>query len=117
MTAQTLSRRAEDDLLDKIDRRDVIIGIIGLGYVGMPLAAQFARGGYRVLGFEVSEAVVDGVNAGVTHIKDVDADEFSDRVRAGLISATTDMSQLASCDAISVCVPTPLGKSRDPDVR
>ena len=116
MTVQTLKRRAEDDLRQQIDRRDVVVGIIGLGYVGMPLAAQFARRGYRVLGFDVSTAVVDGVNAGTTHIKDVDADEFADQVRAGLISATADMSQLATCDAISVCVPTPLGKTRDPDV-
>src|SRR5687767_2864552 len=101
-------RRAEDELRGKIERRDVLVGIIGLGYVGLPLALQLANSGYRVLGFDVSRAVVDGINAGKTHIKDVEPTQFAERVGAGLITATTDMSRLSECDAISICVPTPL---------
>ena len=109
-------RRAEDELLRKIREHKITCGIIGLGYVGLPLAVQLGRSGYRVLGFDVSRDVVAGINAGTSHIKDVESAELSALTRSGKISATTDFSRLAECDAISVCVPTPLSKTRDPDV-
>jgi UDP-N-acetyl-D-glucosamine dehydrogenase len=109
-------RRAEDELLRKIEQREVVCGIIGLGYVGLPLAVQLAKSGYSVLGFDVSEAVATAINQGQSHIKDVEDDDLAPLVEAGAIVATTDMSRLSECDAISVCVPTPLSKTRDPDV-
>ena len=115
-TQQTKNRRAEDELLRRIRSRDVTCGIIGLGYVGLPLAVQLAESGFPVLGFDVSEGVVQGVNGGTSHIKDVDSAELAPLVEQGKIAATTDMSRLAECDTICVCVPTPLSKTRDPDV-
>ncbi len=94
----------------------VTFGVIGLGYVGLPLSVEAGRSGLKVIGFDVNEAVVTGVNAGRSHIQDLtDADVASLREH-GLLEATTDMSRLAECDAVSICVPTPLSKTRDPDV-
>ena len=109
-------RRVEDDLLQRIRERETTCGVIGLGYVGLPLAMQLGRSGFRVLGFDVSESVAASVNAGVSHIKDVESVELAELVRGGWITATTDMKRLSECDAISICVPTPLSKTRDPDV-
>jgi UDP-N-acetyl-D-glucosamine dehydrogenase len=91
-------------------------GVIGLGYVGLPLSVEAARSGLRVIGFDVSEAVVAGVNAGRSHIQDLTDDDVASLRAEGLLEATTDMARLAECDAISICVPTPLSKTRDPDV-
>ena len=93
-----------------------ILGVIGLGYVGLPLAVEAGKGGYRVLGFDVNAAVADSVNAGTSHIQDVPGEEVAELRSAGLLEATTDMSRLAECDIVSICVPTPLSKTRDPDV-
>ncbi len=94
----------------------VTFGVIGLGYVGLPLSVEAGRSGLKVIGFDVNEEVVAGVNAGRSHIQDLtDADVASLREQ-GLLEATTDMSRLAECDAVSICVPTPLSKTRDPDV-
>ncbi len=94
----------------------VTFGVIGLGYVGLPLSVEAGRSGLKVIGFDVNEEVVAGVNAGRSHIQDLtDADVGSLREQ-GLLEATTDMSRLAECDAVSICVPTPLSKTRDPDV-
>jgi UDP-N-acetyl-D-glucosamine dehydrogenase len=91
-------------------------GVIGLGYVGLPLSVEAARSGLRVIGFDVNEAVVAGVNAGRSHIQDLTDDDVASLRAEGLLEATTDMARLAECDAISICVPTPLSKTRDPDV-
>ncbi|MBT7692572.1 MAG: UDP-N-acetyl-D-glucosamine dehydrogenase, partial [Gemmatimonadales bacterium] len=92
-------------------------GVIGLGYVGLPLSVESASSGdLRVIGFDVNQGVVDGVNAGRSHIQDLTDAQVGDLVSAGKLEATTDMSRLAECDAISICVPTPLSKTRDPDV-
>ena len=116
MSEQARFRRAEDELLRKIREQEIVCGIIGLGYVGLPLAVQLAKSGFRVLGFDVTEDVVGGVNAGISHIRDIASSELAGLVDEGRITATRDMSKLAECDAISVCVPTPLSKTRDPDV-
>jgi len=97
-------------------KKSSTLGVLGLGYVGLPLALEMARSGYRVLGFDVSQRVVDLVNRGESHIQDVPSETLSALVGEGLISATTDLGRLGECDAISVCVPTPLNKIKDPDL-
>ena len=92
-------------------------GVIGLGYVGLPLSVEAVRGGgLKVIGFDVNQGVVDSINAGRSHIQDITDAEVAGLRHQGLLEATTDMSRLAECDAISICVPTPLSKTRDPDV-
>jgi len=93
-----------------------VLGIIGLGYVGLPLALEAAGAGLKVLGFDVKASVVDSVNAGRSHIQDVSDRDVAGWVDSGLLVATTDMSRLSECDAVSICVPTPLSKTGDPDI-
>jgi UDP-N-acetyl-D-glucosamine dehydrogenase len=104
------------ELIVKAERRDVLFGIVGLGYVGLPLAVELANSGYTVLGFDISPRVVEGLNAGRSHVKDVTDAQLRAVVSAGRFSATTDGTALARCDAVSICVPTPLSKFKDPDV-
>lgn len=105
-----------DALLRKIADRKATVAIVGLGYVGLPLAIEFAREGYRVIGFDVSQRVVDRLNSGVSHIQDVSSADVKKFVDAGLFSATTDEARMREADAISIAVPTPLVKTRDPDM-
>jgi UDP-N-acetyl-D-glucosamine dehydrogenase len=91
-------------------------GVIGLGYVGLPLAVEAAEASYRVLGFDVSERVVERVNTGDSHIQDITRETLRPLTREGRIAATTDMKRLAECDVISICVPTPLNKTKEPDL-
>lgn len=104
------------ELIAKAERRDALFGVIGLGYVGLPLAVELARAGYRVLGYDINQGVVDGLNRGRSHIKDVADADLREQVQAGRFTATTDGSRLAEPDVISICVPTPLSKFKDPDV-
>ncbi len=104
------------ELIEKAQRREALFGIVGLGYVGLPLAVELAKAGYRVLGFDISERVVNGLNAGHSHVKDVSDAQLQEAVAAGRFEATTDMSRMGEPDAISICVPTPLSKFKDPDV-
>jgi UDP-N-acetyl-D-glucosamine dehydrogenase len=105
-----------DELIGKAERRDVLFGIIGLGYVGLPLAVELVNAGYRVLGYDISERVVDGLNKGKSHIKDISDAQLLQAVKTGRFSATSDPNRLGEPDAISICVPTPLSKFKDPDV-
>ncbi len=100
---------------DILERR-AIYGIIGLGYVGLPLGVAFAEVGFRVLGFDVDQPRVDSLNAGKSHIPDVTGETVDHLVRAEKISATTEMARLREADVISICVPTPLSKTKDPDI-
>ncbi len=102
--------------LSRIRSGDATLGVIGLGYVGLPLAVEAARNGIRVLGFDVDSRVVDGVNGGRSHIQDLPGDTVTDLVRRTLLAATTDMSRLEESDVVAICVPTPLSKTRDPDI-
>ena len=102
--------------VDHFRTDDVKLGVIGLGYVGVPLVVEAARAGIPVLGFDVKKHVVDGLNAGHSHIQDVPSDVLKGLVDRGLFEATTDMARMRECDALSICVPTPLSKTRDPDV-
>jgi UDP-N-acetyl-D-glucosamine dehydrogenase len=104
------------ELIGKAERREALFGIVGLGYVGLPLAVELANAGFRVLGFDIQDRVVDGLNAGHSHVKDVSDAQLQAVVRSGRFSATTDMLRLAEPDAVSICVPTPLSKFKDPDV-
>jgi UDP-N-acetyl-D-glucosamine dehydrogenase len=106
----------EQALLAKAADRSALIGIVGLGYVGLPLAIEMARAGYRVLGFDISTRAVDGVNAGRSHVQDVASERLAEHVRSGRIAATADLSRMSEPDCIAICVPTPLSKTRDPDV-
>jgi UDP-N-acetyl-D-glucosamine dehydrogenase len=105
-----------DETIERFRDGDVTLAVIGLGYVGLPLALEAGEAGIRVLGFDVNPAVVDGVNAGRSHIQDVESEGVAALREAGTLEATTDMARLRECDAISICVPTPLSKTRDPDV-
>ena len=105
---------AADDLIAKAQRREALFGIVGLGYVGLPLAVELARAGFRVLGYDINQAVVDGLNAGRSHIKDISDAQLQEVLPN--FSATADAARLGEPDAISICVPTPLSKFKDPDV-
>ncbi len=106
----------KDQLLAKIENRTACIGVVGLGYVGLPLALEFARAGFKVIGYDVSERVVGALNAGKSHILDVPSAELARLVEAGKFEATTDESRMQEMDAVSIAVPTPLAKTRDPDM-
>jgi len=104
------------ELSRKIDARDVRVGVIGLGYVGLPLAVGFAKAGVEVIGFDLDERKVRSIQEGVSHIEDVPSEELAAARANERLRATTDFGDLAQCDVINVCVPTPLTKTRDPDV-
>ena len=87
------------ELIAKAGRRDVLFGIVGLGYVGLPLAVELANAGYRVLGFDVQQKVVDGLNACRSHVKDITDAQLQAVVNAGRFSASSDMSRLGEPDA------------------
>lgn len=106
----------KEQLLAKIHERRAVIGVVGLGYVGLPLAMEFARAGFTVLGYDVSEARVRDLMTGRSHIQDVPDAVLGDHVRSGRFVATADADRLTECDAISIAVPTPLSKTRDPDM-
>ena len=110
------AKSVAEDLIRKAESREVLFGIIGLGYVGLPLAVELAHAGYRVLGFDVSQRVVEGLGAGHSHVKDVPDAQLREILASGRFTATTDGSRLREADAISICVPTPLSKFKDPDV-
>jgi UDP-N-acetyl-D-glucosamine dehydrogenase len=103
-------------LLDRIRSKQAKVGIIGLGYVGLPLAVEFARAGFDVTGFDVDPSKITEINAGRSYIPDVPGADVASFVKAGQLRATTDMKQLGAMDAIDICVPTPLRKTRDPDL-
>ncbi|HEU4455197.1 MAG TPA: nucleotide sugar dehydrogenase [Longimicrobium sp.] len=105
-----------ETLMSRIAGREAVVGVIGLGYVGLPLAVEVARSGYRVIGFDVSERVVETVNGGESHILDIPSAVVATFVSGGLLEATTDLGRLSECDAISICVPTPLNKTKEPDL-
>lgn len=105
-----------DELLKRILERRAVVGVIGLGYVGLPLATEFARAGFHVIGFDVDSARVAALNAGICHIQDVDGDVLRSLVDNGQFEATVDFDRLDGVDTVSICVPTPLRKTKDPDV-
>ncbi len=105
-----------EELGRRIEAREARIGIIGLGYVGLPLAIEFARAGFNVTGFDLDAGKVAAIEAGSSYIDDVPAGHVAEARANGKLTATVDFAALAACDVINVCVPTPLKRTKDPDV-
>jgi len=103
-------------LLEKIERREAVMSVIGLGYVGLPLAVEFAKEGYQIVGVDLDREKVRLLNEGISYIPDIPTEEVKPLVESGLLCATSDYSVLKDVDAISICVPTPLRKTKDPDM-
>lgn len=106
----------KQELLDKIQNKTAKVGIVGLGYVGLPLATEFARAGYHTIGFDVQSQKVDKVNAGHNYIGDIVGDNLKNVVDSGMLRATSDFSFVKDVDAIAICVPTPLDAHQQPDI-
>ena len=103
-------------LLQKINNKEITVGVVGLGYVGLPLAVEKAKAGFKTIGFDVQKEKVDLVNSGINYIGDVVDDELKKIVEAGMLKATTDFSFVKDVDFIAICVPTPLDAHQMPDI-
>ena len=103
-------------LVARIESGEARIGTLGLGYVGLPLSAEFAGAGLAVTGFDIDAGKVRSLNEGLSYVDDVDSERVGELVRSGKLRASTDFSGLRDCDAVIICVPTPLSKTRDPDL-
>ncbi|MDX6711447.1 MAG: UDP-N-acetyl-D-glucosamine dehydrogenase [Blastocatellia bacterium] len=103
-------------IIERLTEKRARIGVIGLGYVGLPLAVEFAQRGFRSTGFEVDHKKIGEINSGRSYIGDVSSAAVAELVKSGTLSATADFDQLKDCDAIIICVPTPLRKTKEPDV-
>ena len=106
----------KDVLLAKINERNACVGVVGLGYVGLPLAIEYAKAGFRVIGYDLSERVVSQLNEGVSHIQDVASADVERQLASGRFEATADEARLSEMDVVLIAVPTPLSKTRDPDM-
>lgn len=106
----------KDQLLKKIKNKEIIVGVVGLGYVGLPLAVEKAKAGFKTIGFDVQKAKVDLVNSGTNYIGDVVDDDLKQIVEKGMLKATSDFSFVKDVDFIAICVPTPLDKHQQPDI-
>lgn len=104
------------NLKAKLLTKTAILGVVGLGYVGLPLAVEKAKAGYKTIGFDVQASKVEMVNAGKNYIGDVINEDIEEIVKSGLLSATTDFAQVAKADCVCICVPTPLDKHQQPDI-
>ena len=105
-----------ETLAQKIRAKTARVGVVGLGYVGLPLAVEYAAAGFSVVGIDVQRAKVDQLNRGISYVQDVDSAQVAALVRDGKLSATIDFAAVADLDTINICVPTPLRKTKDPDM-
>jgi UDP-N-acetyl-D-glucosamine dehydrogenase len=105
-----------ESLLERIESHEATVGVVGLGYVGLPLTIAFLEAGFEVVGFDVDPKVVDVLSEGRSHIGDVPHDDVSDALDAGRLTVTMQFARLAEVDAVVICVPTPLSKTEDPDL-
>lgn len=103
-------------LLNKIEKKEITVGVVGLGYVGLPLAVEKAKAGFKTIGFDVQKAKVDLVNAGSNYIGDIVDDDLKHIVESGMLRATNDFSFVRDVDFIAICVPTPLDEHQQPDI-
>ncbi len=103
-------------LIEKIHNKSAVIGVVGLGYVGLPLILAFSAKGFRCLGFDIDQSKVDSINAGKSYINHIDSSDLNSGVDDGLIQATVDFTKISEVDAIIICVPTPLNKHMEPDL-
>jgi UDP-N-acetyl-D-glucosamine dehydrogenase len=106
----------KQQLLDKLHTKTARVGVVGLGYVGLPLAVEFAHAGFEVLGLDVDHRKIDKLNAGESYIQDIPTSTVQPLVAAGKLAATTDFSRIRELDTVNICVPTPLSKAKDPDM-
>lgn len=106
----------KEELREKIDARTIRVGVVGLGYVGLPLAVEKAHAGFKTIGFDVQAEKVDAVNAGQNYIGDIVDDDLKQLVQEGMLSATTDFSFISEVDFVAICVPTPLDEHQQPDI-
>jgi nucleotide sugar dehydrogenase len=106
----------KERLLEKITKRDITVGVVGLGYVGLPLAVEKAKAGFKTIGFDVQEEKVKMVNEGHNYIGDVVNEDLKELVESGMMKATSDFSFVKDVDFIAICVPTPLDKHQEPDI-
>src|ERR1044071_8150340 len=106
----------KNELIGQITNKQFHVGVIGLGYVGLPLVVEFASKGFKATGFEVDENKAAQINAGKSYIGDVPSARVQELVAETRLLATTNFDHLAACDAIIICVPTPLRKTKEPDV-
>jgi UDP-N-acetyl-D-glucosamine dehydrogenase len=104
------------EFLQKVDERKCVVGVVGLGYVGLPLSIAFAEEGFRVVGFDVDPKKPEWILGGRSYLKHIPASSFEPHVQAGRLTATQDFSRVAECDALLICVPTPLTENREPNV-
>lgn len=107
----------KEELLEKIKKKEIVVGVVGLGYVGLPLAVEKAKAGFKTIGFDVQASKVDMVNQGHNYIGDVVDSDLADLVTSGRLSATSDFSFIQEVDFIAICVPTPLDIHQEPDIR
>ncbi len=105
-----------ENLLEKIRTRTMVVGVVGLGYVGLPLAVEKAKAGYKTIGFDIQKSKVDMVSRGENYIGDVVDKDLAELVGSGMLSATTDFSAIGQADFIAICVPTPLDEHQQPDI-
>jgi UDP-N-acetyl-D-glucosamine dehydrogenase len=110
------SKMIKDEITELIREKRARVGVIGLGYVGLPLAVEFAHHGFSTTGFEVDSTKAEAINAGHSYIGDISSSAVGEMVGAGRLRATTDFNHLKDCDAIIICVPTPLRKTKEPDI-
>jgi len=103
-------------LKEKLQKKEAVLSVIGLGYVGLPLAVEFAKAGFKTIGVDISHDKVEKVNAGYSYIGDVGTEELKSVVESGKLRATNDFAVLRDVDTINICVPTPLRKTKDPDI-
>ena len=106
----------KEQLLNKIKNKEIVVGVVGLGYVGLPLAVEKAKAGFKTIGFDVQQSKVDAVNSGHNYIGDVVDADLKEIVSEGMLKATTDFSFVKDVDFIAICVPTPLDKHQQPDI-
>lgn len=109
-------KNIKETLIKKIENHEIVVGVVGLGYVGLPLAVEKAKAGFKTIGFDVQQEKVDLVNQGHNYIGDVVDDDLVKLVNAGRLSATSDFSFVKDVDFIAICVPTPLDSHQQPDI-
>ncbi len=115
-TEKRTSMSMKEELLRKIADRSIVAGVVGLGYVGLPLAVEKAKAGFKTIGFDMQPGKVDMVNAGKNYIGDVVSSDLAQLVAEGMLSATSDFSFIRSVDFVAICVPTPLDEHQQPDI-
>ena len=104
-----------DSILAKIENKQAVVGVVGLGYVGLPLAVEKAKAGFKVIGFDVQQSRVDQVNNAQNYIGDVVNEDLEEIIKSGMLEATTDYKRITEVDAVAICVPTPLDHHQQPD--